>query len=262
MEEKTTISAQREALGECKKSEHAGLWLERYLPELNSPGSRKELLPVAINAISRSLNFYNAAFQRRQKLYDDKYRKTVKTDDNRLIIGLGNASVLETGLTLHHTYGTPIIPGSALKGLCAHHARERFFKWCSNNQRWLESEEESEYLNDAQYLFIFGNEKSGGHIIFHDAWIVPESLSGSLKADVMTPHHSDYYSQKGGCAPTDFDSPVPVPFLSVSGTFEIILSAASADADGWIDIVWTILKDALETRGIGGKTSSGYGRMI
>lgn len=35
----------------------------------------------------------------------------------RMVVGLGGPSVLETAMTLHHIYGFPIIPGSALKGL-------------------------------------------------------------------------------------------------------------------------------------------------
>lgn len=35
----------------------------------------------------------------------------------RLVIGLGLPSPFETGLALHHLYGVPVIPGSALKGL-------------------------------------------------------------------------------------------------------------------------------------------------
>jgi len=37
--------------------------------------------------------------------------------DWRIVIGLGGESVLETDITLHHLYGIPFIPGSALKGL-------------------------------------------------------------------------------------------------------------------------------------------------
>src|SRR5579875_2121812 len=35
----------------------------------------------------------------------------------RMVVGLGGESVLETNITLHHLYGLPIVPGSALKGL-------------------------------------------------------------------------------------------------------------------------------------------------
>ena len=37
--------------------------------------------------------------------------------ESRLIIGLGGKGTLKMGITLHHLYGFPYIPGSALKGL-------------------------------------------------------------------------------------------------------------------------------------------------
>ncbi len=40
----------------------------------------------------------------------------------RLIVGLGAKGVLEFGLTLDHVTGLPIIPGSALKGICRAYA--------------------------------------------------------------------------------------------------------------------------------------------
>ena len=33
------------------------------------------------------------------------------------VVGLGNETILETGLTLRHPYGLPYVPGTALKGL-------------------------------------------------------------------------------------------------------------------------------------------------
>ncbi|HEC91870.1 MAG TPA: type III-B CRISPR module RAMP protein Cmr6 [Candidatus Atribacteria bacterium] len=35
----------------------------------------------------------------------------------RLVVGLGAASVYETSMTLHHIYGIPYLPGSAIKGI-------------------------------------------------------------------------------------------------------------------------------------------------
>ncbi|MCF6158371.1 MAG: type III-B CRISPR module RAMP protein Cmr6 [wastewater metagenome] len=40
--------------------------------------------------------------------------------DWRLIVGLGSSSVYETSMTLHHIYGIPYIPGSAIKGVLRH----------------------------------------------------------------------------------------------------------------------------------------------
>jgi CRISPR-associated protein Cmr6 len=41
--------------------------------------------------------------------------------DWRIVIGLGGAHVLETSMTLHHIYGIPYIPGSAVKGIMRHY---------------------------------------------------------------------------------------------------------------------------------------------
>jgi len=40
---------------------------------------------------------------------------------SRLLVGHGNASATEVGLSVHHTWGVPVIPGSALKGLLSHY---------------------------------------------------------------------------------------------------------------------------------------------
>ena len=52
-------------------------------------------------------------------------------------------------------------------------------------------------------------------------WLTPES-SNPLVMDVMTPHHPKWID--GGKAPTDFDSPIPVPFVSVCGKFRVAVS--------------------------------------
>ena len=39
----------------------------------------------------------------------------------RLLIGHGNPSGADVGLTVHRTWGVPVLPGSALKGLLAHY---------------------------------------------------------------------------------------------------------------------------------------------
>ena len=49
------------------------------------------------------------------------FRQVSGTVDWRLIIGLGGAHVLETSMTLHHVYGIPYIPGSAVKGMTRHY---------------------------------------------------------------------------------------------------------------------------------------------
>ncbi|MCX7806131.1 MAG: hypothetical protein N3A38_13205, partial [Planctomycetota bacterium] len=63
--------------------------------------------------------------------------------------------------------------------------------------------------------------------------------------------------------PTDFDDPNPVTYLSVTGSFLVCVSPDSPGEQGkkWAALALQLLCEALENWGVGGKTSSGYGRM-
>jgi len=177
---------------------------------------------------------------------------TVEVVD-RAVIGLGIETPLETGLTLHHTYGTPVIPGSSLKGLAAHYCAE---VWSAGNQQspWRKS---GEY-----YRVIFGDTEDAGHIIFHDSWVLPESLPNCLQMDVMTVHHPEYYQD--GQPPTDYEDPVPVTFLSFRGRFRLFVQSDVCSDEGkkWAQLAAQLLREAMENWGIGGKTAAGYGRVF
>ena len=53
----------------------------------------------------------------------------------RMVVGLGNESVHETSMTLHHVYGIPYIPGSALKGIARDMAIAELCEELGNNER-------------------------------------------------------------------------------------------------------------------------------
>ena len=203
---------------------------------------------------------YNAAFKTWKKSLDlfGDYTLVMKIK-NRMIVGLGENNVLEAGLTLHHTYGVPWIPGSAVKGLTAHYCNEIY------------GEKDSSFKKGGDvYLAIFGTTDTAGLVQFHDAWILPEDVTTSFHLDVITPHHQDYYGNAGKSSPTDFDTPVPIPFLSVSGKFQFALSLdtdhdqteLSTEEKSILTFAKRLLLEALRDFGIGGKTSSGYGRML
>ena len=106
-------------------SQHPGLILQRYLTPVTDkdgdPAEKRALLGAAIQAAkSESLrHIYKLAFERwTEGLHGDGLHRSedLKTTA-RLIVGLGSENILETGIRLHHTYGLPVIPGSALKGL-------------------------------------------------------------------------------------------------------------------------------------------------
>jgi CRISPR-associated protein Cmr6 len=257
-----------------ERGSHPGLILQRYLTDPSAQDSsdqkqRRALFDAACKAASsESLSsIYAEAFARWSRSFpqDNPHRTERLVTAGRLIVGLGSENVLETGLRLHHTYGVPIIPGSALKGLASHYCHEvwgqRHDATASEENRLFQRGGERSH-----HSLLFGATDDGGVITFHDAWIVPESLSGALRLDVMTPHHPKW--QTGEAPPTDFDSPNPISFLSVTGTFDIRLSwsgpvAAPSDrAEAWTALAMKLLREALAKWGVGGKTSSGYGRLL
>ena len=294
------------------RGEHPGLILQRLLaeqlpPDDESPQQAKEqkkralaerqaIFHSSINAASNPevLELYKIAYGRWKQEIDHKELTTSTVlqtpEKSRLIVGLGTENVLETGIRLHHTYGMPILPGSALKGLAAHYCgqvwgerdsespSENAFHFRSARQEDKKSNRKAEPAGKYHNL-LFGTTDESGCIIFHDGWFVPDSESEPLKLDVMTPHHSGWNNVENPEPPTDFDSPIPVPFLSVAGRFHVAVSwCGPEDYDksvSWTEMTFGLLLDALcgpvdpETKqrvsaaafGIGGKTTSGYGRM-
>jgi len=267
----------RVAISNWWKEEHptganAGLLRDRYLrvavkDKVNHPAARKDLFEAMCQSLVQSEAFYEAAYLRQLSSHQENSLQKPITEGffrtkGRLVIGLGGENVLETGITLHHTYGTPLIPGTALKGLASHYCDQ---VWGARDQgqgfkRWRKGETGGDY-----HKSIFGTTDDSGHIIFHDAWITPETLVKSLQPDVMTPHHGDYYSdESGNTPPTDFDDPNPVTFLSVVGNFHVAVSCDVPGTEGqkWANLAFDLLSDALQEWGIGGKTNAGYGRLV
>lgn len=246
------------------RGEHAGLLLQRFLTvpaegTERSATEKRDLFRAAGGALARSLPLYTAAFGRWAGSLPIGTISAELAAAGRLVVGLGSENVLETGIRLHHTYGLPVIPGSALKGLAAHYCDT---VW---GQRNLDAAPETSrrFGRDGgdYHRLLFGTTDDSGCVTFHDAWLTPGSPA-PLALDVMTPHHPDWLDGK---PPTDFDSPVPVPFVSVVGTFRVAVSWCGPAADAarnWAQLGFELLKEALREWGVGGKTSSGYGRLV
>lgn len=255
---------------------HPGLILQRYLIRQSDPEERRKLLDAARDAArSDSLRaVYTEAYRRWERSFAGSrpFRSERLTTAGRLIVGLGSENVLETGLRLHHTYSVPIIPGSALKGLASHYCDDVWGQRhlgddAPQENRRFRRKRSADEVEDHYHRLLFGTTEDGGVITFHDAWIVPDSLhDGALRLDVMTPHHPKWETNEA--PPTDFDSPNPVSFLSVAGAFDVRISwSGPADtppekAEAWTGLAMEILREALAERGVSGKTSSGYGRLV
>ena len=68
----------------------------------------------------------------------------------RMVIGLGASHPQETSMTLHHIYGIPYIPGSAIKGVARHQVTLKFFEE-AKCEKWEEISCFGKVLNTSHY---------------------------------------------------------------------------------------------------------------
>ncbi len=221
------------------------------------------------------------------------------TLDTRLLIGHGNASGTDVGLTVHHTWGVPIVPGSALKGTLAHHVATTYGSDPSvtvpdsahdpwRGVRWADTA--IARGPGALYRALFGAPDADddrvtgapgatrGYVVFHDALylgvaspVVGEVVAPApgvisparestrpFAADTLTVHQKSYYGDRGKSEPCDHDDPNPVGFLTVRprAQFVVVLEGPP----DWTALAGQLLRESLAQRGVGGKTTSAYGR--
>ncbi|MBY0552127.1 MAG: type III-B CRISPR module RAMP protein Cmr6 [Candidatus Obscuribacterales bacterium] len=237
-------------------------------------------------------NDYQASYGRWKSSFDEKsgdrcFELELST---RLLLGQGNVSGTDVGLTMHHTWGVPVIPGSALKGLVAHYVdavygptntelhpseqpeTERLpwqgVTWRGGNivrgpgnffRKIFGAPDAEETSNEIEYGF--SNEACKGEIVFHDALFVPRiGMTTPYVIDVLTVHQKTYYDNEGKSWPNDYDDPNPVSFLTVAPGARFTFALSGRDQE-LVSVTETLLKSALEEWGIGAKTSSGYGRL-
>ncbi len=234
---------------DCLAHTHAGLWIDKFLRKQDNDGSKSDHFKEVQDKITLPEG-YREAFNRRMEMLtfsandDGRVCKAVPAETlGRMAVGLGQKGVVEAGMTLERTWGVPVIPGSSLKGIAAVAARS------SVDVAW--------HKNGESYKALFGDNDEKGAVCFHDAWWKPEGTAKPLHLDIMTVHHPDYYQRTDDTPPSDMDSPIPIPFLSVTGKFEIMLEGPEA----WVDAAFQLLKRGLKQHGIGAKTAGGYGRM-
>ncbi len=184
--------------------------------------------------------------------------------DWRLVVGLGGTSVYETSMTLHHIYGVPYLPGSAIKGL----VRNRVIVELFDN---VEGDREKDALSDSGFCHVFGSPENSvtgayrGAVRFFDAFPVSNPI---ISLDVMNPHYGPYYA--GDKPPADYHNPVPVCFLTVEdASFDISIGINESDNSTIesgvfvgktpLEVAAEWVEQALKEYGIGAKTSVGYG---
>src|SRR5437763_5968537 len=165
-----------------EKETNAGLWLDKYIAKQDREDteSRRDLVEeVCALPVPAA---YGSYFEHWQETLTEYGAQTHRArTKGRIIVGLGSESVLETSISLLHTYGVPYIPGSALKGLAANFARLRL------DENWKKG--------GKYYKVVFGDTDDAGYITFFDALYIPDTghEGKALYPDVITVPHQKYY---------------------------------------------------------------------
>lgn len=199
----------------------------------------------------------------------------------RLLVGSGNASGSDVGLHLHHTWGVPMVPGSALKGVLSHYLHAVYGPDPEHDQipptavnhpdpdraRFRRSGRKPVTPPGDWQRIICGSAdfdevpSAAGHVVFHDMLLIPpegrDGDPGMLDPDVLTPHHAGYHTASG--VANDFEDPKPVPFLSVPPGTRFLLIVGGQRA--WAEFAIRRLAEAVADWGVGAKTAAGYGRL-
>lgn len=230
---------------------HPGLFLARGLTELSEENKAGDIKQQHIRRLCtmEASDLYRDAFTRWKAATKDRSRFTSfeARVEGRLYVGTSRDTPLETGITVHHTYGMPMIPGSSVKGIGRSICRAQ--NGCITNEEVIE--------------YLFGNkwgEKDdasviSGGIVYYDAWWVPDGKP--FVSEIVTVHHQEYYTSMGEKEATDFDSPVPAPQIATCGRYYFVIEGPEA----WAGLASRIIQQALSEKGIGGKRSSGYGYL-
>lgn len=171
---------------------------------------------------------------------------------SRLIVNHSGGVMENASLALHPHFGTPVIPGSAVKGIARHAA------WCV----WKDAEEEDRDLYAGIIAELFGyptgedqldkalsaTETRSGAVAFLQAEVVGRAV---LEADLVNSHTGP--------------SPVPVFFPAVAAgtvfSFHIfpLKQRTENDSDTLLFFAESWLKEGLKIYGAGAKTNAGYG---
>ncbi len=245
----------------CRRErQNAGLVFERFAPDWRDDApAKKKGLEAVVKAAELAdvdlLRAWNARWEAGVRAAGAE-PFSLRTDW-RLVAGLGRKGSLEVGFTFHR-YGLPVLPGSSLKGVARAYA----------------SFVEGRGADDADFVAVFGRVPQkgederlaqAGQAIFFDA--IPASKP-KLELDVMNPHYPEYYRDgKGGVPPADWQSPVPVYFLTVAPGTEFRFAegwrgALDDEARRLRDMARAWLINGLAQLGAGAKTSAGYGYFL
>ena len=273
--------------------QNPGLIFDRFAPDWSGQATLKK---DGLEAVRKAAEKADADLLRDWNLRWEALVRAANAEpfslktDWRFIAGLGRKGALEVGFTFHR-YGFPILPGSSVKGIARTWAligiarkvnpatlkeldailsadgdresepRRKYEEW-----KRQQSEEVQKLADD--FRAVFGTTAAAGRAVFFDAIPATDPKTKTkpkLDLDVMNPHFPQYY--QGKAPPTDWQSPVPVYFLTVAPNTEFRFAVGwrgALDDEGRrlrkLARDWLIA--GLTELGAGAKTSAGYGYFV
>ena len=215
------FSLEKESIGGDSKK----LFLDKFIETLGISKDFYEKIREFSDRIKRQIE------DLQKQGYKKLFSESLKTS-SRLVVGFGAEHVLETSITLHHLFGIPYIPASAIKGVVR---MVSFWEIAENLKDDEEIRKLQEYLYDKQisdkfeenelndaelkheclkHKLLFGTQGFKGLLVFLDAYPKVEAGKEIFELDIMNPHYTEYYTEKSEI-PGDWENPKPIVFLTV-----------------------------------------------
>lgn len=263
------INSRRSVLARCTplRDTNAQLWLDRFIESQagidgHDDGSRraKSSLIEQVALKLRTPSGYERWLQRTvTQLLRPGSGRIVRwgmfESVGRILVGSGDSGVLENGITLHHTWGVPFLPGPALKGSCASLANLYL-----DDDSWRKGDLGGAEIGDS-FAQLFGTTRNAGKVNFLDGLrIASDGSDHGVYQDVITAHNFAYYQGNfdNDSKPDGTTDPIPVGMMSTAGSFLVMMEAAAED-EAWLNAAFEILTEAFQLIGVGAKSSAGYG---
>lgn len=260
---------------------HAGLLMQRGLQvwEESSKEDKQDLVDLITHI--RPSELYLLAFNRWLNLtYSGEGSENSNPNfasinaqiDGRLFTGLSIGGTLETGAITQHSYGMPMLPGSAVKGAVRRYAESLFTLKDAQGKVELDVKGKTQIDPSMRNVLevLFGTDddaeqQNAGYLIWHDAWWVPPmTKDGSLAknddarpfvGEIITVHHQKYYSGISAEA-LDMESPIPNQQIAIQGGFYFVIEGKQPQ---WVQFAKQLLENMLQQFGMGAKGAAGYG---
>lgn len=243
-----------EAFLQSSNRSNAGLVFDRFAPDTSKDVQyprgykpKEDGLKRVVESL-RDRDLREAALQRwRAMVQAANGTPFILKTEWRFVSGVGRNTPFEVGFRFDR-YGFAALPGSSVKGIA------RAYAYAIGED------------NSSEFAEIFGTAPAGkndeqagkmGRAIFFDAMPADDP---KLVLDVMNPHYPDYYSGKTSY-PTNWQSPVPIPFLTVAAgvPFEFAIGWRGERDETLQTKAQEWLVGGLTELGAGAKTNAGYG---